>query len=181
MRSTGELTATIGNRLEEWLKPRGYEVYYDHGPAKDNVGEIVSWFVDAPKRRTRLSVLDIAVVEQATGRVRFLIEIEETNDRPKNLLGDVFGALMGAQITFRKKLVKIGPWTNLIVFGIGSKSHHKRNEFLGRKVKAVQSVLGTRNALIRNISIKSFEKEEDLESELRKNIEDGLKLKSGIP
>ena len=57
MSKHGELTAEIGKSL----KFDGYDVFYDHGTAGDNVGKIVSWLyqVWGAGNRAAISVYDI--------------------------------------------------------------------------------------------------------------------------
>ncbi len=56
MSSHGVLTAKIGDFLETSLDPKIYNVLYDHGKAKANVGKIISWFGEAGRPRARYRV-----------------------------------------------------------------------------------------------------------------------------
>ena len=84
--------------LSEYFDAKGYDldVLHDHGPKKgNNVGEIVSWSrpESESRRGTALSQLDIAVVDHPDAKkVIALIEIEESEDKPKVLLADVLAA-----------------------------------------------------------------------------------------
>ncbi len=176
MKSHGALTSEIGARLERDFKD--YDVYYDHGERAEHVGKIVSSFGPKPARGTELGQLDIAVVERSTREVLALIEIEETNDEPKTILGDVFGALMGDQITFHGEPLAVGDWTTLIVMGQGDESHQKRNDFLARNVNGCQLSLSTANKWIREVVIESFADESKLEIRLKELVEGALKRKS---
>ena len=87
-KSHGQLTAEIGNSL----KFERYDVLYDHGISSTSVGRIVSYFSDKNERGTQLSYLDIAIVKKNTDQAVALIEIEETANRPKTIIGDIFAS-----------------------------------------------------------------------------------------
>ena len=167
MTDRGELTAKMGKWLMKELKPRGYDVLYDHGSSKEGSGKIVSWFGEALDRGARLSELDIAIVEQSSDKAVALIEIEESNDRPKTLLGNIFGFLMGEQVTFgkspkkRKKLL-IGPWTTLLVLGKSEDPNPKHIGYIHDNVEKVRSTLPTANSKIGKVEIKPFTDEKKL-------------------
>ncbi len=99
MSKHGELTAEIGAKLTF----DGYDIFYDHGTSSENVGKIVSTLKKEYGRDDELSQLDIAVVEQDSDKAVLLVEIEETSDRPKTFLGDIFGVLFGNHIYFRRR------------------------------------------------------------------------------
>jgi len=96
MSKHGEITADIGKSL----KYEGYDIFYDHGTSSKNVGKIVSTLEKDYDREDELSQLDIAIVEQNSDKVAVLVKIEETSDRPKTLLGDIFGILLGKHIFY---------------------------------------------------------------------------------
>src|SRR3990172_5294661 len=114
----GELTPNAAERLSGYCDAKGYDVLYDHGPKKANVGTIVSWFGEQYNREAELSQVDIAVVEKSSHKAIALIEIEETSDSPKTILGDVFGVLLGEHIWFGgKQELSVDEHTTLIVIG----------------------------------------------------------------
>ncbi len=174
MISHGALTAKIGDFLDTTLKPRGYDVFYDHGQPGDNVGSIVSWFGegDVPERETELTQLDIAVVEHRTGHVILLAEIEETNDSPKGLIADAVATLIASHIAFGKahQPLHVGDWTTLLVLGKGPEEHRSRNRHLTDRVRAAKSALGPAKAGIGRVVIGSFETKADLEAKLLEMI-----------
>jgi len=96
MSKDGQLTAATAKSIMDEMNRKGYDVYYDHGePSNSNVGKIVSSVVKKYRRGDELGQLDIAIVKKDSNDIVALIEIEETNDRPKTLLSDVFGTLTG--------------------------------------------------------------------------------------
>jgi hypothetical protein len=140
-------------------------VLYEHGDSSNkNVGTIVSWYGDGkkPERETELSQLDLAIVEPSSNKVIALIEIEETNDRPKTLLGDVFCTLVGDQISFREKSLFVGRWTTLMIVGSSKEPHVKRNQHILAKVERIKPALSSKNSSIGKVIIKTFSDEAKL-------------------
>jgi hypothetical protein len=165
VKSHGRLTVETAQHLQDILNDKGYEVLYDHGVSSDkNVGTIVSWYGDAkkPERETELSQVDLAIVALNSNKVLALIEMEETNDRPRTLLGDVFSVLMGDQVNFREKSLSVGRWTTLMVVGFSKEPHVKRNQHILSKVERVKSALSSKNASIGKVVIKTFSDEAKL-------------------
>ena len=138
------LTAAIGSKLTF----ENYDVFYDHGTASENVGKIVSALKRAYGKDDELSQLDIAIVEQNTDNVIALVEIEETSDRPKTLLGDIFGVLFGNHIFFKGKELQVGDFTTLIVVGISKTEHLDRNQHIQDYANKIKLSLGTQNSKI---------------------------------
>jgi hypothetical protein len=181
VKNHGRLTAETGKHLQDYLKDKGYDVLYDHGDLSNkNVGTIISWYGDGkrPERETELSQLDLAIVELSSNKVMALIEIEETNDRPKTYLGDVFCALVGDQINFREKSLLIGRWTTLMIVGFSKEPHVKRNQHILAKVERIKAALGSKNSSIGKVIIKTFTDEAKLPAlllyELDKVFKGGL-------
>jgi hypothetical protein len=172
-RPRGQLTTKMARAISQYWEPRGYYVLYDHDPSSHNVGKIVSSFGEQPPRRsTQLSHIDIALVEQSSGKVFALIEIEETTDKPKTLLGDVFGILIGEHISFGKDHpLLVDENTALFVFGKSKFSHVERNDYVLDKVKRFSSYLETGNSKITKIEIKTFSTDGELKDLLTDNIE----------
>ena len=159
------MTVETAHRLQDFLKDKGYDVLYDHGDLSNtNVGTIVSWYGDGkkPERETELSQLDLAIVELTSNKVLALIEIEETNDTPKTLLGDVFCTLVGDQINFREKSLLVGVWTTLIIVGFSRVSHEKRNQHILAKVERIKPSLSSKNSSIGKVIIKTYSDETKL-------------------
>jgi len=154
----GELTAEIGEKL----KFDGFDVFYDHGPSGENVGKIVSTLKNDYGREDELSQLDIAVVEQDSDKAVLLVEIEETSDRPKIFLGDIFGVLFGNHVYFKKRELRVGNFTTLLVVGISKNEHTARNEHIEKYANKIKGSLGTSNSEIGKIVIKIYRDEEDM-------------------
>ena len=179
MGTHGQLTAQMGARLESWLAPLGYEVLYDHGEgAKDNVGNIVAWFGEdaAPTHATSMSQLDIAVVKSINGKRHAvaLIEIEESDDRPKNVLGDLFGALLADHVGYGGEQLAVDARTALILMARGPEAHQARMERLVGNVRQCRGLMLGRNSAIGHIAGELFSDEAEMETKLRKHVEEAL-------
>jgi hypothetical protein len=152
----GKFTAEIAGNL----KFDGFKVYYDHDIANDNVGKIVSAISEKIGRGDELSQLDIAIVEEESNNAIVLVEIEETNDRPKTFLGDIFGILFGNYVSFKGKKLNIGRFTTLILAGVSKIDHDIRNEYIQEKVKDIR--ISTLNAGIGNVLVKTYKSSDEL-------------------
>jgi hypothetical protein len=163
----GELTAWIAEKISADWEDRGYDVLHDHGKKGDNinVGKIVSWFGDEYNRETELSQLDIAIAEKGSGKIFALIEIEETTDNPKTLIGDSVGALIGERIMFAgKRELSVDKNTILIVLGQSKIRHQVRNNHIQDRVMEMKSNLSTANSEIGRVIIDSFADADDLDA-----------------
>jgi hypothetical protein len=180
MSKPGEFTAKIGDILsrDDVLKSRGFDVLFDHGDSSNtNVGNIVSWYGSEYVREAELSLIDIAIIDRnANNKAIALVEIEETNDRPKTFLGDVFGVLMGDHICFGGKLpILVDEDTTLIVLGKSEASHENRNNHICEKVLKIKSGLSTGNSIIVNVFIESFSKETGVDTLERSILDKAFK------
>ncbi len=175
MSKDGQLTSTTAESIRLEYSKKGYDVYSDHGEPGPFVGTIVSSIGEAPAMGEELSQLDIAIIGKSTRHAVALIEIEETTDTPKTILGDIFGILMGESVTFsgNSNGWKIGNWTTLIIIGEG-KDHEKRNGHIRDMALRARSAFGTANSKIGDIVIKSFSGHVELKSMLMDQIEQAL-------
>lgn len=165
LRLHGQLTAKIAQNITPYWTRMGYDVLSDHGPSSENVGKIVSWYGDKDKceRETELSQLDIAIIKRNPNKAIALIEIEETNDKPKALLGDALCVLMGDHIRFGGKYeISVDEHTTLIILGKSKVAHEKRNKYVCEKVMEIKSRLSTVNSVIGNVVIETFSDEKEL-------------------
>ncbi len=170
--SRGQMTARIGEYLSGILVPKGYDVLYDHGT---NSGKIVSWFGEKYNRGSELSQVDIAIVEKVTDNVMALIEIEEKDDNPKKLLGDILGILIGNKIKFKgKRKLTVTKNTLLLVVGKDDGSHATRNKYIQKQVLKIKPLLSTNNSKIGTIIVNSFNNEGKLSNLLTKLFENKI-------
>jgi hypothetical protein len=170
-KSHGQLTAEIGKSLTF----EDYDVLYDHGVPGKSVGKIVSYFSDKMERGTQLSYLDIAVVRKNTNEAIALIEIEETANRPKTIIADIFAFLMGEKVAFQGRELEVGSKTVLIVVGFSKVPHPKHNQYILEKVEKVKSALGTKNSQIGKVVIETFSDEKKLPMRVQSLLENAIK------
>ncbi len=174
MKRHGEMTAQMGQLLARSLKPRGYVVHYDHGVTGEDVGTIVSWFEgkEGYGRDSELSQLDIVILDERTKKAVLLIEIEETSDRPKAILGDVFAALLGDGIRFGGYSdIAVDEHTILLVVAISRFGRDAVDEYIEEKVNTVKAALETRNSQVAEALIWKFANSEDLGERLPGEVE----------
>jgi hypothetical protein len=170
-RKRGEITAKIVDNLQF----EGYNVFSDHGTTSEYAGKIVSTLEKDYSRKDELSQLDIAIVEQNSGKVVVLVEIEETSDRPKTILGDIFSVLLGEYICFNGKDLNIGDFTTLIVAGVYKTDHEERNQNILDLTNKAKASLGTQNARIGKIVIKTYQDAEEMSAWLPSLVERAVK------
>jgi hypothetical protein len=93
-----EITKALGKDLSSdiELKKQGYSVIYDHGTGgDDNVGVTSAWIGDQKKQDNRLSEIDIVITRREENKAILLIEIEESGDNPKKIIGAAMATLFG--------------------------------------------------------------------------------------
>jgi hypothetical protein len=168
----GELTAEIGQSLSF----EGYDVFCGHGnKSSKNVGKIVSTLKEQYSRDDELSQLDIAVVEHGSDKVMALVEIEETTNKPKVIIGDALGTLMGKYIYLPKRRKgKVGKWTTFIILAKGNSKHKERTRYILERVEGVKSILGSENSTIGKVIIEIFSDDKKLSTLLQSMLENVL-------
>ncbi len=170
-KSHGQLTAEIGNSL----KFENCDVFYDHGVSGKSVGKIVSYFSDKMERGSQLSYLDIAIVRKNTNEAIALIEIEETANRPKTIIADIFAFLMGEKVAFQGRELEVGNKTILIVLGFSKVPHLKHNQYILEKVEKARSALDTKNSKIRKVLIETYSDKDNLHTLLQSLLDQAIK------
>lgn len=95
-RSTTKFAKSITNGMNK----RGLNVYYDYDKKSKFSGTIAISIEKILRSKNQIGQLDIAIVksDKEINRAIVLIEIEETTDTPKTLIGDIFTTLMGDSI-----------------------------------------------------------------------------------
>jgi hypothetical protein len=177
----GKLTSEVAIMLSQDLALRGFDVLFDHAlrgtVPPQNLGKIASWFGPEYKSVTQLGFLDIAVVSKLSEKAIALVEIEETTDQPKVLLGDLFATLLGEGVKFQgKRDLLVGPWTTLVILGRSKlRSHRARVDYLLEQARQIKTGLNAPNALIGQIVIDLFKDESDLLDKLRRIIQDVIR------
>ena len=150
-RRRGEWTAELAEILRSELPD--FDIFYDHG---DSSGRIVCYIGDNNERGAQLSYLDIAIVRKNTNQVVGLIEIEETANRPKTIIADIFAFLLGEKVTFQGRDLQVGNETTLLVVGYSKVQQSKHQGYILDKVEKAKTALGTNNAKIGKIVIETY-------------------------
>ena len=183
----GEWTARIARVLAAHLQHRNYEVLFDHGriesdPA-DKLGKIASWIGSSYSYEAVLGHLDIAVVMPNTNRVIALIEIEESTDNPKTLIGDIFATLLGEQLSFQgTRQLHVGEWTTLLVLAHSARlSHQTRLAYLQSTAFQLKTHSSAANSHIGSVTLGSFTDESELEAKVKQYVDSAIEqsLKHG--
>ncbi|MEI6133221.1 MAG: hypothetical protein WCQ41_10430 [Bacillota bacterium] len=140
----GKKTEEFGLWLTQYLKPKSqYPVFYDHGnQQKDQtVVAIKGFFGDKVTNRNRLADVDVMVVNN-DNEVILLIEIEESKMSPKNLIGDIFTAMMcnrfAVRIKKENKYFDVSSKTRLIVAGVVPNQGNERDIIIDRIMPRLQ-------------------------------------------
>ena len=172
MSKDGEMTARLGNYLQQELSKESFTVHYDHGnPDDQNVGVISSIIGKSLQRGSKLTELDIAVLDKEKKAV-FLIEIEESDDNPKKIIADVMATLIGDKIYFKEQEIhQIGEWTTLIIYAKRTGQGH--DERIGKIEKKLNQLITNREidgVKIMEIKLSLFQDEDDLKNKVRKLI-----------
>ena len=171
MNPNGHLTSAAARFIAIEMDNQGYDVYYDHGQAAEFVGKIAVSIDEELHKKNEISQLDIAVVERATNKAIALVEIEETTDNPKTLIGDLFAVLMGNAVYCPgRKKVNVGDWTTLIVIGKGSTGHKERKAHILKLAKSAGAAMGTNNSRVGELVIETISEDADLEELLMEQI-----------
>lgn len=171
----GRSTSDVAKAIRAKMNKRGFDVYCGHGEKGPFIGKIVSSIKEKYKRGDELAHLDIAIVKKDTNDAVALIEIEETNDKPKTLLSDLFGTLMGNFISLPGQgKIAVGNQTTLIMV-VKGKNHGARNKYICEKAMMAKPTLGTGNSQIGNIVINSFTDNEKLKKVLVRKINEAIR------
>ena len=121
----GQRTRQIAERLEEKLRAdperySGVQLFYDHGDSsKTEVCQPTSYMGRRYGVDATLSGLDIVLVYR--GRVFLLVEVEESQVRPKTILGDVFGVVLSEHVRIRGRSYPIGDATMIVAMIVSGK------------------------------------------------------------
>ncbi len=97
-----EITTAIAGELDRSndLAKLGYSVIYDHGKGGDkDVGVTSARLGNKAEMDNRLSEIDVVIIERNTNKAILLIEIEESGDNPKKIIGDAMATLLADGIS----------------------------------------------------------------------------------
>lgn len=163
----GEITAALGKELSanSELAKLGYAVIYAHDKGgADDVGVTSAWIGGEKKRDNRLAEIDIVVYEMQGHKARLLIEIEESGDNPKKIIGAAMATLFGEKISSSgREDLQIGQWTTLLVLAKGEgDAHLERTRLIEERITALLRVEGINKMKIGTVKLVLFQHEDDL-------------------
>jgi hypothetical protein len=182
----GALTMQSARALQQEYSQQGFDILHDHGQRGIDspllLGKICAWFGETYQSETILADLDMAVVSHSAAvshteeRVYALIEIEETSNKAKVVLGDILTTLLGKGIRFQgKRDLQVGRWTTLIVMAHDRKpSQPNRIPYLNEQGRYLRENLLTPNASIGVVIIDTFSDDQQLLDKLRQHINDAI-------
>jgi hypothetical protein len=169
MSDHGEMTAGLGFQLQNEPALQGYTIFYDHGdPSQNNnVGAITAFF-DELHRDTKLSEIDVAIIDKE-GKVILLIEIEEKDDNPKKLIGDAMATLLGNGIDFKERQFSIGERATLLILAKKTgEGHEKRIQEIENGINQIITDGKLNKIKINGVRLSLFEKQDELKSMVMK-------------
>jgi hypothetical protein len=182
--SNGVLTAAVAHSLKTEFYEKGFDVFHDHAQdgneSPEGLGKIRSWFGSALKSESLLANIDLAIVSRQNGKIYALIEIEETNNKPKVILGDILATLLGSGIAYQgNQDLEVGDWTTFLVMVKDvHKLHHDRLTFLCAQTNLLKKHLNTPNAEIGRIIIDTFSTSDQLEEKLRNYVNEAINYRT---
>jgi hypothetical protein len=165
MTDHGEITSRLGRQLQQEPSMQKYSVYYDHGKRGDkNVCEISSVLGNQLRRDSKIAEIDIAILDQRE-KVILLIEIEESDDNPKKLIGDAITTLIGDKIFInRREVNQISEWTTLIVYAKkNGEGHEKRTKDIEIRINQLITNEKLNKMKINNIKLELFQDPDKLQ------------------
>jgi hypothetical protein len=174
MKKQGRLTAKLGDYLEKRSRELGFTIYYDHGERNSNVGKIAAHLGAEPHKDSCLAQIDIALLD-GKKRVRLLVEVEESGDRPKTIIGDAMTILLSDKVSYKNKNLHIGEWTQLLI--ISKKSigdHADRMDEIEKRINRLIQNREYGGINIKDVKLEYYENEGALFQIIEKYI-DGLK------
>jgi hypothetical protein len=126
----GKRTRQIAERLEERLRAdpvrySGVQIFYDHGDSsKTEVCQPTSYIGRKYGADATLSGLDIVLV--CKGKVFLLVEVEESQVRPKTILGDIFSVVLSERVRIKAKSYPIEDATMIVAMIVNSKGQQAK-------------------------------------------------------
>lgn len=172
-KSHGKMTVALGSDLLGELWGKGYAVYYDHGKGGDEgVGVTSSWIGGEKKRDNRLAEIDIAITRREENKAILLVEIEESGDNPKKIIGAAIAILLGDNVSpSGQPALNTGSWTTLLVLAKGEGTpHESRTREIETRITQLFGVAGNNRLRIGRINLELFQDQRELKSKILKYL-----------
>jgi hypothetical protein len=176
----GELTANAANELVKRISNPNIDIFASHKGTHTHprfqAGNIASWFGNDYSSKSRLSLLDIAVVDRRFDRAIVLVEIEDTSEDPKVALGDAFGFLFGDHVSLKgDRRLSVGGFTRFLILMKGTgREKLERTHYLQTQITMIKKHMNTGNSKLRETSIDIFQDAEILKDKLVSYVEESL-------
>lgn len=177
----GQRTRQIAERLRENLRsdPVRYsdvQLFYDHGDSSNaEVCQPTSYMGRRYGADGTLSGLDIVLVHK--GRVFLLVEVEESQVRPKTILGDVFGVVLAERVSIRGRSYPIGDATMIVAITVSGGG--RRAEKYTRLERHLHKYLDALRSTMRQIRVAKIRIVTSDSDDLVRRIERLVRLETG--
>jgi len=162
----GEITAVLGKELNNSseLAKLGCAVIYDHGKGgADEVGVTSAWIGGEKTRDNRLTEIDIVVYEMQGNKAKLLIEIEESGDNPKKIIGAAMATLFGEKISSSGGVEFQTTNSTLLVLAKGEGDEHvRRTQLIEDRINQLAGVEGVNKMRIGTVKLVLFQHEDEL-------------------
>lgn len=143
----GKYTGELGLKLYHKYKDSNYEVFYDHGKKGDPNHCKPSAYFGEYSNSTKLSEVDIVIVDNATQSVKLLIEVEESGSSPKKTIGIITNLLIAERIRIMKDDYPLDDVSLLFAVGIktdkGGKA--KQIDLICERLRRINDECGLKN------------------------------------
>jgi len=125
----GIYTGELGYQLYKRYMDTVHMVYYDH-PGNDRNDEPncshPTPFFNECSNATKLSYVDIAVVNRKRNSIELIAEIEESGAEPKKIIGDVVNVILSDQMRIKRKNYNYGDFP--LILGVNANPKGKSEE-----------------------------------------------------
>lgn len=146
----GVYSGKLGYQLYEKYIDTVHIVYYAHSgtnPSDEPNCRHPTPFFDKCSNETKLSYVDIAVVNKWKNSIELIVEIEESGAEPKKILGDVANIILSDKMRIKGKDYNFEDLT--VILGVNVNSRGKSKE----KTKRICQKLMRINKLVGNKKI----------------------------
>lgn len=144
----GAYTGELGYQLYKKYIDTNYMVYYDH-PRKDqndepNCSHPIPFF-DECSNATKLSYVDIAVVNKERDSIELIVEIEESGAEPKKVIGDVVNIVLSDQMRIKGKDYNYGKLTFILGVNVNPRGgSEEKTRMIYKKLIRINEKVGNK-------------------------------------
>ena len=128
-RRTRRIAENLHDKLQADSRYSGVKLFYDHGDSsKKEVCQPTSYMGRRYGSDATLSGLDIVLTHK--DRVILVVEVEESEVRPKTVLGDIFGVLLAGKVRIRGRSYPLVD--TIVVVALASSGQGRKDEKYAR-------------------------------------------------